>query len=603
MSKIKTHIQKNHAGTGYECLYEFNGVLYPANSIKTFDKLQGNICTRSTYDINTGELLHTSVVDLISRNNSKAYMYKNGFEVAKDKNVPREKKLSNGQHIIDMCKEYSDYLQVSTGSQHDKRGIIAADLDLSIPENESDVKSFVLDKLTKYFDRMNILGISLPTSYQIHLTNGHVQMFWVLEDEITIKKFKHKLITDLGITRKVYYFENTGLWSAYRRVQHFYAYLTDGDHNFTGWQIKNMFLTDEVFKDSFHTMWLNDDRYTEEEPENIKTYSFTVLHNEIYDIVKNPQKTDIFLNIIGHGDIVEQEKEHMICDEFMLSKSVQAKFEIHKEKKNIVISEGRNQFVRMKTYEFVRLYKNNISADRCRRMVKTALNAALKEHGKLPGTKNETPYTETDFERDFSGAYYHAVTTYTSYSGYTDEQRERAKKQLANKKNVAQMALLAVLEEHPELIPSTKPNNEKIAELITEYNPNVIIKSYNTISNYKNELGIKNTQKKLSPKNYKKADKAYRERIVRKIELCNTYKEIKDTMYMSKEQKESWEKRMSTISSSKKVFDIYKKRKRLTSSLIVIRYYIDVITQRIHIENHNFLMKDNPTESESKIMM
>lgn len=572
-------IEVNSEKTGYTYFYEYNGVRYAPDSLNEMSYERDAQRTQTVYDKATGEILDSYSYDVVSAANSRTHLHYSGFDIAKDKTVPREIVPANGKPAIDLCRQYSDYIQVSAGSTHAKRGIVVCDIDLEMPSSKVDTIDYVQSVMEKHFKNMEILGVSKPTSYQIHLTNGHVQAFWVLENEIFIKRQVTDFRIYAQVERKYYELVEVRANIEYHRLLSFYAYLMGGDQNYTGWQIKNMFISDEIFKDSFKTFWLDGDKYTDVEPQNMVKYAFQDLHKEIYGIISSPDKTDAFYNIIGKPKPTKEEETDIICNKYKLSKTVQKKFNIVKKNKEINVLEGRNQFVRRKTFEFIRIYKNKLEMSRCRELVRAALNDALRKYGRLAGTKNNSPYTEREFERDFTGAYNYGVATYNPYRGYTDEQRRRAWKQAHDKKNVAQMAVLAILEEHPELIPSTRSNNKKIIELIPEYNPNVKIKATNTIANYKKELGIKNTQKKLSPKNYKKTDKAYHARILRKHELRNTYIR-KDETKITEHKKREWIKRISAIEGTQKVYDIYIKRKRFTSDLTSVEYVIDEITNQ-----------------------
>ena len=550
MSRKKlTRVIKKPDSSGYDCVHVINGKTYSNDEIHVLNNVENNIHTREIIDTNTGEIIAEFKTNVISENNSKVFMHANGFEIAKDKNVPREKVLANGKHIIELSQEYSEYLQTSTGSQHDRRGIITVDIDFQLEDSDKSkeeifehINSIIAEKINLLVD----LKIQKPSAYQIHLTNGHVQLHWVLKEEIQIKKLASRTVYDNGNKRKLYYFQNTNNWGPYMQCLRFLSILMGGDPNFTGWQIKNMFITDETFKNDFITLWLTENNYSINQPADIIRYDFNDLNICVYSFLKdkNSSKTKLVASLLS--DKLQNPLYTSLQDELCISNSMKAKLGITKQYKKADIKEGRNQFVRMKTYEVIRAYKNNIEPDTCKRLVKKAFENALKDDGTLPGTKNKSIYSEQDFERDFTGAYYHAITTYNKPIGYTQEQRERSIRQRKSIKNKRHEILLTILEKHPELIPDTKQNCIELRKLIHQVDNTVNIKSNNTISNYKKELGIKKDQKKITHKNYKRLERFWVQRISRQNELISAYNANKN--YMSEKSIKEWNKRINDIS-------------------------------------------------------
>lgn len=569
------NIIPNESQTDYVCKVNIHGKEYDYENIGHSDTIIDTQRTRRTVDNETGEVLSEKTSNCISDNNSTIHSYLNTSDVAKSKNMPRTRVKANNRHIIDICKQCSDFLQVSAGSSHDKRGIIVADIDIRRPDNvktRRQTKKFVTGYLEKKFEMASALGFPMPTSYQIHLTNGHAQVFWVLEKEITIKKIACKEVFDNGRKRLGYFLANTDVWEQYMKVLRFMNVLYGGDPAFTGWQIKNMFLTDKIFRRSFQTIWNDNGTWSETEPQKIKRHRFQSLLDTVNGFVSDPEdgKFNIMSDLMESSGTAKNVFREIVCNELMMSQNEKTRLGI---KPNTVttskstradLNYGRNQFVRMKVFEVVRAYKNHISQEKCKTIVYGLLQSALKKYGVLKGTKNRGAYTKKDFERDFNPTYRYATLTYDENkchcNGYTPEQRERAECQKRTKKNARLSTLLVLLEEHPELTPDTRANSKRLIELFAGHG--ITIKSVNTISNYKSQLGISKKQTELSPKNYKKTDIGHDERMARIQELNSFYSKL-DKQRMSGPKDKTWKNRLKNLDTSS-IDSQYRCRKRLS---------------------------------------
>lgn len=596
------NIIPNESQNDYVCMVNIHGKEYDYENIEYTNTIVDSQKTKRIVDNETGELLLEKTSNCISDNNSMIHSYLKTSDVAKNKNMPRKKVEANGRHIVDIYKQHSDFLQVSTGSSHDKRGIITADIDIRRPDNiktHRQTKKFVTDYLKKKFEMTSALGFPMPTSYQIHLTNGHVQVFWVLEKEITIKKIACKEVFDHGEKRLEYFLANTDVWNPYMKVLRFMNILYGGDPAFTGWQIKNMFLTDKIFKHSFQTIWNDNGTWSETEPQKIKKHKFNSLLDIVNSFVSNPkdEKFNIMSDLMEGFGTAKNVFREIVCNELMMTQNEKSRFGLDpntittNKSTHADLNYGRNQFVRMKVFEVVRAYKNHISSEKCKTIVYELLKTALKKYGVLKGTKNKGAYTKKDFDRDFNSTYRYATLTYDKnkchYNGYTPEQRERAECQKRTKKNARLSTLLVLLEEHPELIPDTNANSKKLIEFFAEYD--IDIKSVNTISNYKSQLGISKKQTKLSPKNYKKADIGYDERMARIQELNSLYSKL-DKSKISDSKNKTWKNRLKNLDTSQ-IDPQYKCRKRYS-----LKYISNAIDTKKQIESISILdyYIDNP---------
>lgn len=607
MKKVKDfeyYIHENQTKDDYVCDVVIKGEHFDKTEIETSITCFDNVKTRQTINNNTGEILLETQSNTISDNNTKVYSYLHSADFGKSKNVPRTKVYSGNKDIIDLCKEQSEYLQASTGTSHDKRGIITVDLDLKKPTNintHAKTKKFVESYLQKRFALSKALGIPLPTSYQIHLTNGHVQLFWVLKKEIIIKEKNYNTIKENGKPRNFYYLDKKDLWNDYKKLLKFLSIFYDGDPAFTGWQIKNMFVSDKIYKKDFLTIWNDNGVWSETEPQTLKRYKFERLYEIIYEYISNPDSEKFkLLNRIMPPSNHKTNFTELIFVEFMLDDPKIQKQLTQKNYKTVKstcanLKYGRNQFVRMSVYATIRAFNNKISFKYCKIIVEECLSSAIKEYKKLKGTKNNTPYTKEDFNRDFASTYNHARLTYDKNkcnpSGYySPEQRERAECQKRTKKNARLVTLLAILYENPNLIPYTHKNSIAIIKLFKIHN--IIIKSTNTISNYKKQLNINKNQTRLSPKNYKFADYIYKEKNERYAELKKAFSNVnvedKDNSYLNK-----WVRRIQNLNTTY-ADSIFLKDKRFS-----IKYHTKPICENTKLINFykktiiNELLKSN----------
>ena len=563
----------NEAHDDYECLVHINGKSYKFENISTISttNADGTMKTTTAIDVETGEVIYESTRNPISEQNSKAHTYMCSCDFAKSKKIPRVKVKSDGKHIVELCRDNSEYLQASSGSSHDKRGIVTVDIDTVLPNDMNDpeiILKHVTHKLYERLDLLKMLGIPMPSAYQVNLKNGHLQMQWFLAQEITIKTLNYSYVP-VGSTnthRKSFYLENLPKWKEYMRATRFLNIMFDGDPAFTGWQIKNMFLSDPVFTKSFKTFWNVNGEFVEEQPRRVAATTFKKLYKHIYEYIESTEtkKYRLLHDLAEASGISTFMLEHLANGAVTITESILSQNGIKQSShENIALCLGRNQFTRMKTFEVIRTFRNHISMDDCRKIVKKMLVAAMKQNGVLYGTKNTGPYTEKEFERDFRSAYLYGIATYKSISMYTAEQRERAASQIKAKKNYRLCMMLVFLESHSELIPDTAKNAEKLIKLYEEQG--IIIKSRSTISTYKKNLGITKSQRKLSPKNYKYADEGYNQRARRVNDLVSAYATV-DKEMLDPKKLAGWKKRIKDI-YSKKMNSEFLKRKRTSSKI------------------------------------
>lgn len=572
MARPRNIIIPNAERSDYTCLVRTQNGVYDRKDIHTKVSRADGKKTTVLIDVNTGEVLYTRSRNLVSEQNSKFHIYSTCTDFAKSKNVPRVKVKSEGRHIIDLIKEHRNYLQCSTGSTHRTRGIIAVDIDRMCGCGDMDsIRREIEERLCVCGD----LGVPMPSSYQVHKTNGHVQLFWVLDNEITINEVKTVNVDCGGEKKAAYSFIKNENWGRYINAMRFLSTVLGGDPQFTGWQIKNMFFTPDVnemvFFGEFCTIWRNGDCWTETEPTKVETCTFESIDSVVDVFMTNP--SDELL-----GNLMEIVSKHggsrdsvvfglKMCSGFRMSadaksfynvsesdvdESCDANFRVDAEMVNM----GRNQFVRMKTLEVIRRKQGKVSREWCYAVVKREFDKAVRD-GIIKGTfDHEREYTESDFDRDFDSTYDYGVNNYKSMQ-WSDEQRDTAAKTNRSKKTRKLALLIGILEEHPNLIRNTAKNNREIIDIFKELY-DIEIKTVNTVSNYKRELKLKDKQKKVGKRNYRSIAKRSESSEEYYESVKNVYDRLLDFGFFGDVAgRDTWKRRVSSIGGND-VYRIYR---------------------------------------------
>ena len=555
---FKLETRPNLEMNGYECFVKANGCEHNYKDLKKTTSIQSDdvTCNSTYYNNTTGEIVFETTFDIISKCNRKYHLYELGCEFAKSKDIPRVYVMANDRHIIDICQDKKEYLQASSGSTHTKRGIITVDKDQEIPSSiiamgGDAVVTYVKHEIEKYFKVLEKMNFPLPTSYQIHTTNGHFQMFWVLEHEIKIKELKwsNRLFGKNERNRFYAYLDNTEMWKKYMRTTRFLNILFGGDTSFTGWQIKNMYLDDPIYNKVFRTFWNNGNGWQIEIPNEIVKCGFKKLHENVMGYVVNPnsEKFMNFCSIMSELGTNENNLKELVCEELILGNKIIEKYGVDVKKGKtckISINSGRNEFVRKTTFAVLREYGIGITMEEAYKIVYKRYKDALKNSGgKFKGTKNNGPYSDSDFQRDFSGTFMYGVATYRYPKKFTDEQTQRSIEQRKAKKGKNLAAILVVMENNPKLVKNTTKNNMAIKDMLEKNNVKIGLR---TIYNYKKELGITKDQTKLYKKNYKKADERHDQSIGRYNELYDAFGTVhKDNV--PEEILKGWIKRMEDV--------------------------------------------------------
>lgn len=437
---------------------------------------------------------------------TKCWLFNNTSNIAKDKDLSRELCRGNYNNIVDYFEDKSEYLQVSAGLNHSVREDVVVDIDDFFEGYDSretfEKTEMVQKKLKNKFKILKELGLPLPSMFQIHIKNGHAQLHYILEKEIKI----YNAYVD---GKNVFVKEQLPYWKKYRDVLTFIAYLFDGDLMYTGWQIKNPYISDPEYINDFMTYWNVKDTFhpivSSKTP--VKTYKFDELYSIVEDYFsENADKYEKLYKTlnerkgVGMDSLFDFACKNMNCfnEKNKLFKSIpkEKRKSLAERNKTLIDHEykgyndeywkslSRNRFTREYTLKLVRDSRNNIEKNECKQRVRNQLNFMLGKFGYLDGTLKRDDYSDIEFERDFNGAYQHATSTYDeNYAVWSDEDRKKSIDTKKNKKYSCIIKLLLVLLEHPNLINDNTNNNNTLCSLVG-------VKSRRSISNYKRELGI-----------------------------------------------------------------------------------------------------------------
>jgi hypothetical protein len=324
-------------------------------------------------------------------------------DVAVNKNTRAIKVVYNKTDgWVGFAKEYHDYLQVCTGVTRCFRNVLVADVDVCDGISSDEVVNNVLDVCLT-------IGFVFPSMYQIHLSNNHIQFYWLFTESVAVKRYdrESKTIKSLSNHKK------------YNDMRLVLFCLMNGDRKFTGWRIKNPFCdTDYAMdeKNGFKTIFLTDKGWSDKDPNTYVKYDFKRMYECLMSVYERCGESIGRLYELGN-----------ICGQWSSSDDF-VYFLQHRKDKSVEIDEktecneseesdnayrdlclsvsGRNEFVRRYTYRVVRENYNKITKDRCRELVFEKLKDFKKDNPK------SDPYTDEEFGRDFSGAYDNAVANF-----------------------------------------------------------------------------------------------------------------------------------------------------------------------------------------------
>ena len=480
---------------------------------------QSNVVSKKT-DINgkpynvyvckeTGEELFKRKATRKNSIKTKCWIYNNTNNVAKDKSLVRVNQHQNYNNIMQYFEQNSEYLQVSAGLNHTVREDVVVDIDDFIGnwETKKDYEktSIVHSKLKKKFKVLNELGFPLPSLFQIHIKNGHAQLHYILEKSVKVYKIYQS-------KRGVLVYEKTEDWYKYRDIIRFVAYILDGDLMFTGWQIKNPCISDERISNDFITYWNIDGTFMPIIPPSAgcSVIGFSELYENVkkYMDFKNPDNYAKLYGVlkknkgVGNDDLFRFASYNMNCfngDETFFGVNVLSKRSelstTNKKSENCdkLLDEhmywkslSRNEFTRKYAMKLVRDSKNTIDMETAKVLVWKKLNSMLGSDGCLDGTVRRETYGDSEFERDFTGAFTYAKNTYNKeYGGWNEKDRKTSLASRQYKKGLCIIKLFLEIHKNKNLALDTLENNKVLCKAIG-------VKSVRTVSNYKKELGLLN---------------------------------------------------------------------------------------------------------------
>lgn len=479
--KVKKTAVPKKDGSGYENAVVVNGVTYRTEElVQTSAKTQNGVVT--TVSKTDGSVVYTYMENAKS---PKYDIWKIACtsDVAKDKEINRRYVVKENIDIIEYFKRCSEYLQVSTGLCHLEREVVVVDIDEHFDDFET-AKNAAVEKT----EILNELGVGHPSMFQIHLDNLHIQMYYILSKPLVVEeiKIKQKKHVRVSLPQKDEYI------MAYK----FMASAVGGDTRFSGWQIKNPFVSDTLFANRFVTYFYNNGKYTTDKKQEyytkhnfddicgaIKEYfkedgvaKLTKLKgrvniaDKVFEFVKKGMGEKIVLENKHHSGKAEMKTVHKISGCLKAGDPDYWK------------SMSRNEFTIKFTLMAIRESNGKMEKVECMNYVWNALQNICNSDGTLNGTKNRGAYTAKEFENTFNGAYTHGIDTFSPMHGFTEEDREKSAFARQQGKNAKLIKLYDFLTANPKYIDNSTKINKELSKLTST--------SPSTLKSYKNKLGI-----------------------------------------------------------------------------------------------------------------
>lgn len=384
-------------------------------------------------------------------------------DVAERKGEPSRKvKARKGEDVLQVWRRFDGYLQVSTGIRRTVRDMLVVDVDTCdcIPYGR------VLENIE---DICVLLDFPLPSFYQLHLDNGHFQLYWLFKESIRIKGGGE---------------ECAKLHEDYKKLLKSAARVMFGDIKYTGWQCKNIFYTD---KSKYKTFWNGDTLWCEEEPAHVQRYSFREMFDKLFGSLRSIGDDELaelysLSNMCGTYQSVSDFKKKLgISNENDADVRSESRKERAKERAEMIKSKsaGRNEYVRMMTYSFVRETVRRGSLNECKSYVYSKLLEFKSDNPKAE------PYTDEEFNRDCSMAYNDAVTNFDKNlcgRAYNDKQISNSAEMRAKLKTLNILRMYLLLRGNIRLVPNKSSNNKAVAFALGV--------DSRSVREYKNEIKI-----------------------------------------------------------------------------------------------------------------
>lgn len=486
--------------------YEVGGRFWPASGLSVSKVEDGGSAYNVYTDRETGEYVFRRKTSRRSSSKTKCWLYNNTSNVAKDKSLHRVNRRQDYGSIMEYFDDNSEYLQVSAGLNHCVREDIVVDIDDFIGDFETKADyertRVVHSRLKKRFAVLSDLGFPLPSLFQIHITNGHAQLHYILEYPVKVYHIYQN-------SRGVLVYRKTPEWYKYRDLIRFTAYLLDGDMMFTGWQIKNPCISDGRLSDDFITYWNAGGAFMPfMRPScGCVRHCFDDLHScmaKFMDFRNSEEYARLYSVLnrrkgVGSDELFRFASSHMNCFNdreavFGLRESRSAelrKANADAERRDRMVDElcywrslSRNAFTREYTMKLIRDSKNTIEMDAARSVVWNKLNSITGDDGCLDGTIRREEYCDAEFERDFCGAFTYARDTYSKeYGGWCDKDRSRSAETRRYARCMKMIRMFLCIKDNAEMAADTLAGNAALCPVIG-------VRSVRTVSSYKRELGI-----------------------------------------------------------------------------------------------------------------
>lgn len=410
-------------------------------------------------------------------------LYSRCMDVARGKNDKRTYyvvKDSNKSYVDILRSDLRDYLQVTTGRNHYIRDVLVVDVDNCPNASPSEIIDNVADICI-------IIGLPLPSAYQVHRANNHIQLYWFLKEGVVVKKREGR-----GSDVKM---KPTEFHRMYLNAIKLLRILMNGDSQFTGWHIKNVFYNSSDFK----SYWSVGNGWVDTMPPKVLSYGFEDIYNNLTTVISRCSDSEI-AELYDLGNLCRQYNDigTFISDlklrkrkKTELGKIADSRSSVNIED-DLLMCKSRNKFTRECAYTILREYNGEISYDKCREIAYARLDEYRKKLNK------SEPYTDEEFERDFKSAYDNAVETYDpdlTYQPYTQQQLDNSIAQRKYKEFKNMLIMANFIHDNPIYVRNTAKFNRVIADVIGV--------TPQSVSNYKRKLGIEKTTCEVKRRNLK----------------------------------------------------------------------------------------------------
>lgn len=423
------------------------------------------------YFVDIRKANHKTTVDKFVDGLVNFYMKSNDISYKKNDSsfkVSKMKMKTLGiDNFLDLCYYFREFSAVGIGLTRDVRNLIVLDIDVDCREKENENE---LKRILHLFMEHNILP-----NFEIHNNeNGHIQLQWLIQSHKYKKRCDEQIVeltsrlnSDKNKNREIgnlslnctFTMDTEGSMD-YRVMTKSLTDISDkpkfGDKNFTFWKAKNfctalfrmqnlelkmpvacdneiIYLSQEDMVDLFSTK-----EYREKYFDNAPEFS---------EIVENAKQ---FLSGHMEEERIKIESYPAGYDDCEVFDSDTSSFMYR------IYEDSRDNFVfrhtKTVTWNLCRElgFKSfediaKVSNKELKKLENTVHKIVREEYerldkqyggGKWPGTSNDTPFSNKEFESAFKMAFNFAKCKFNNISKYSDEQRENSMKERGLKKDM-----------------------------------------------------------------------------------------------------------------------------------------------------------------------